>query len=228
MSIGKQVEVIRHRIAQALERSGRKHVPVTLIGVTKYVGPDEARELYRAGLRDFGENRLQVARPKLDAFARWSFNDVTWHFIGHLQTNKVKDVIRHFSVIHSLDRWNLAEEIQKRAAELGIQVPCCIQVNISGESTKGGFAPPEVHTLLQDLSQLPNIRPIGLMTMAPRVEHAEETRGIFRNLRILRDELQAKGFDKLIELSMGMSQDFEIAIEEGATMIRLGQILYEA
>jgi PLP dependent protein len=227
MDFVKQVDAIRLRINQALERSNRSKSRITLIGVTKYVGPEEAIALYQAGLRDFGENRLQVAQPKLDVFEKRAVDDVVWHFIGHLQSNKVKDVIRKFSVIHSLDRWSLAEEIQKRALEIERRVPCLLQVNVSGESTKGGFRPEQLEDVAEALRKMPNIEAIGLMTMAPRVDNPEETRSVFRELRILRDHLIAAGHGQITELSMGMSQDFEIAIEEGATMVRLGQILYQ-
>lgn len=224
MDIQSRVQSVRARIEAACARAGRSPQEVTLVAVTKYVGVAEVRELIRCGIYDLGENRLQVALPKVEAIRE----PVRWHFIGHLQTNKVKDVLPRFSMIHSLDRYALAKEIDRRAQKMGIhEVPCLIQVNISGEESKGGLAPQEVKSFLESLVEFPTLRVQGLMTMAPRVQQAEEARPVFRGLRELRDSLRSVHvpYGQLRELSMGMSSDFEVAIEEGATMVRLGSIL---
>jgi pyridoxal phosphate enzyme (YggS family) len=226
MNYGKRLSEIRTRIAEACARVGRDPQEVTLVGVTKYVGVEEIEGLIRAGLTDLAENRLQVALPKLEALQA-AGHDVTWHFIGSLQTNKVKDVLGRFALLHSLDRLSLAEEIQKRAARRGLVVPCLVQVNVSGEESKGGFSPDEVPDFLRRLSEMPAIEVRGYMTMAPIAESAEETRPVFRRLRELRDEWLASGLAPVTasELSMGMSGDFEVAVEEGATLVRIGSIL---
>jgi PLP dependent protein len=224
MDYAERIQAVHRRIGEACARAGRSPDEVKLIAVTKYIGIEETRALLRCGIRDLGENRVQAALPKI----REIREEVHWHFIGHLQTNKVKDVLPYFRMIHSLDRWSLAKEIDQRAKKLGIfPVPCLVQVNISGEETKGGLAPEEVRPFLQSLAEFSSIQVQGLMTMAPRVEDPEETRPVFRQLKELRDSLRTLDLPnvEMRELSMGMSEDFEVAIEEGATMVRLGSIL---
>lgn len=189
-------------------------------------------EALSAGLTNLGENRWQDAQAKWRAIeeergANPAAAQAVWHFIGSLQTNKVKDVIGKFTYIHSLDRLSLAESIDKRAGQLGIQVPCFIQVNVSGEDTKHGLAPTALHEYASSVAKLRNIRIKGLMTMAPHEAEPEQTRPVFRELRRLRDELNAQAIlpEAAHGLSMGMSNDFEIAVEEGATWLRLGTIL---
>ncbi|UOF92876.1 YggS family pyridoxal phosphate-dependent enzyme [Fodinisporobacter ferrooxydans] len=220
-----RVQSVRRRIQTACEQAQRNVSSVRLVGVTKYIGPVELAELYRAGVREFGENRLQVAKPKLEAARVNHWKDVTWHFIGQLQTNKVKEVLREFTWIHSLDRWPLALEVNKRAQELGLRVPCLLQINVSGEETKAGLAANEALSFLEAAHSLSHIQVCGLMTMAPRADVPEEIRYVFRGLRELRDHLQSAGHAGIQELSMGMSQDFEAAILEGATIVRIGQTL---
>jgi len=189
-------------------------------------------EALSAGLTNLGENRWQDAQAKWRAIEEERGDNpdsrqAIWHFIGSLQTNKVKDVIGRFTYIHSLDRLSLAEAIDKRAGQLGIRVPCFIQVNVSGEDTKHGLAPAALHEYASKVAKLPNIRIEGLMTMAPHEAEPEHTRPVFRELRRLRDELNAQAIlpEEASGLSMGMSNDFEIAVEEGATWLRLGTIL---
>lgn len=217
-------EQVEQRIRSACERSGRDRSDVNIVAVTKYISLNKMAEVIRSGFRHVGENRWQDAKPKWEALHQ---EEATWHFIGHLQSNKVKDVLGKFDVIHSLDRWSLAKEIQKKAKALGIVVPCFVQLNISGEESKHGLEPDELPTFLERLRECDAIEVIGLMTMAPFESDPERTRPIFRRMRELRDEVnrtQRYG-SPIPHLSMGMSNDFEIAIEEGATWIRLGSVL---
>ncbi|HEU4965535.1 MAG TPA: YggS family pyridoxal phosphate-dependent enzyme [Bacilli bacterium] len=214
---------IEGRIAAACARAGRDPQEVRIVAVTKYVGVPETEALIVAGQTDLGENRLQVAQPKLDAITA----DVRWHYIGSLQTNKVKDVIGRFALLHSLDRLSLAKEIQKRALQQGITVPCLVQVNVSGEASKSGLAPDEVASFLKQVREMPQVNVRGYMTMAPLTDDPAATRDVFRGLRELRDKLLADGSapETAVELSMGMSGDFEVAVEEGATLVRIGSLL---
>lgn len=221
--VRERLERIEARIAAACERSGRKREDVKIVAVTKYVDVPAIGEILKAGIEHIGENRIQDALPKLEAFGEQGI----WHFIGHLQTNKVKDVVGRFAYIHSLDRLSLAQEIDKRASSLGITVNCFLQINISGEETKFGLNPADVLAFVEETSNMKHIRIAGLMTMAPAVENPEETRFVFRGLKEWQKRLQelALAHVTVEELSMGMSGDFEIAIEEGATLVRLGSIL---
>lgn len=224
MSVQERLDAIRSRIAEACIRTGRRPEDVQIIAVTKYTTLEVAEEVLAAGLTHIGENRWQDVKPKWEAIG----GRAVWHFIGSLQTNKVKDVVGKFPYIHSLDRPALAQEINRKAGALGVEpVQCFIQVNISGEDSKHGLPPEELEGFAALLSDMPHIRVVGLMTMAP-LEGGEETaRPVFRRLRELRDDLNAKGIlpYEVRELSMGMSGDFEAAVEEGATFIRLGTVL---
>jgi pyridoxal phosphate enzyme (YggS family) len=224
-SLKQTIDVVERRIGDACARAGRPRSGVNVIAVTKYVSLERTREAIESGLTHVGENRWQDAKEKWEKIGAQGLG--TWHFIGHLQTNKVKDIIGKFHYVHSLDRLSLAEELQKKAAKLGLTVPCFVQLNVSGEETKHGLPPHELFSFLQQISQYPNIEAIGLMTMAPHEEDPERTRPVFRELRRLRDEANERMVygKPLIHLSMGMSNDFEIAIEEGATWIRLGSVL---
>lgn len=223
MSLKERIEHIEQRVKEACERSGRSIDEVNIVAVTKYVSLDTTRSVLDEGISHIAENRPQNALPKWEALGGRG----TWHFIGNLQSNKVKDVIGRFQYIHSLDRLSLARELDKRAAAKGTQVLAFLQVNVSGESSKQGIQPHEAAAFLKETVGLPHVKIIGLMTMAPIVEDPEQTRPVFRALRELRDDLNAQGLSKepLKELSMGMSDDFEIAIEEGATWVRLGTLL---
>jgi len=218
-----RIRQVDARITQSCERSGRDRKDVNVIAVTKYVSIDTTWEAVQCGLKHLGENRWQDAQTKWETIG----SEATWHFIGHLQTNKVKDVIGKFAAIHSLDRLSLAKEVDKHAAKLGTVADCFLQVNVSGEQSKYGLAPEQLIPFAEQLSGYPNIRVIGLMTMAPFEAEAEETRPVFRGLRELRDRLNSQGTlgYPVPHLSMGMSNDFEVAIEEGATWIRLGTVL---
>jgi pyridoxal phosphate enzyme (YggS family) len=221
VTLQENIQNVRHQIREACERSGRKADEVTLIAVTKYVSLETTRAVLDAGLDHIGENRWQDAQAKWEALHERG----TWHFIGHLQSNKVKDVLGRFHWIHSLDRLSLAKEIEKRAEKEGLRVPCLIQLNVSGEKSKHGLDPSGFFVFLEKVMDMTHIEPRGLMTMAPHVDDPEEARGVFRRLRELRDEARVRYDLSLEHLSMGMSNDFQVAIEEGATMIRLGSIL---
>lgn len=216
---------IRKRIAAACDRSGRSREGVNVIAVTKYVSEQVAEEAVQAGVIHIGENRWPDASDKWERLnGRASF-----HFIGSLQSRKAKEVVGKFAYIHSLDRLSLAEAIQRRAEELDVEVACFVQVNISGESTKHGVKPEEAESFVKDLAAFSRIRLIGLMTMAPHEEEPELTRPVFRGLRellqTLNEKVPALRERPMTELSMGMSNDFDIAVEEGATWIRLGTVL---
>ncbi|RUT47918.1 YggS family pyridoxal phosphate-dependent enzyme [Paenibacillus anaericanus] len=223
MSLKERIEHIRQRVKEACERSGRSEEEVNIVAVTKYVSLDTTRSVLDEGILHIGENRPQNAVPKWEALGGRG----TWHYIGHLQSNKVKDVIGRVQYIHSLDRLSLAKELEKRAAATGTKVLAFLQVNVSGESSKQGIQPHEAAAFLKETAELSHVKIIGLMTMAPIVDDPELTRPVFRALRELRDDLNTQALTKepLKELSMGMSDDFEVAIEEGATWVRLGTLL---
>lgn len=227
MDYKKRLDEIRTHIAAACSRVGRNPEEITIVAVTKYIDSDQTEQVIRAGLHDIGENRLQVAMPKMESLTEDLREGVRWHYIGNLQTKKVKDVVPRFYMIHSVDRLSLAEEIQNRASALGRPIPCLVQVNVSGEESKAGLASEEVPAFLQAVSALDFVEIRGFMTMAPLVGSPEETRPVFRALRELRDEMMARGLLPVgaSELSMGMSGDYEVAVEEGATIVRLGSIL---
>jgi pyridoxal phosphate enzyme (YggS family) len=224
-SLQKAAEDVERRVEAACNRSGRNRRDVNVIAVTKYVSLARTVETIEAGYTHIGENRWQDAREKWEALQDTA--NIAWHFIGHLQTNKVKDVLGRFQTIHSLDRWSLAEEIQKKAKRLGMVVPCFVQLNVSGEETKYGLEPEALPLFLERLRDCDAIKVVGFMTMAPHEDEPERTRPVFRQLRMLRDESNRKGTYgiPIPHLSMGMSNDFEVAVEEGATWIRLGSVL---
>lgn len=223
MNIQERLAEIERRIHEACRRSGRSDEDVEIIAVTKYTTLETTERVLRLGVAHIGESRAQDAQVKWDVLHAGG----TWHFIGHLQTNKVKDIVGKFDYIHSLDRLSLAQEIEKKAARLGSAVKCFLQVNVSGEGSKQGVSPEELFAFAQEVAQMQHIRVVGLMTMAPLESDAEATRPVFRGLRQLRDELNDRRifpYD-VPHLSMGMSGDYEVAIEEGATWVRLGTVL---
>lgn len=215
------INTVQQRIQAACQRSHRHVSEVQVIAVTKYASVDTVAAAIQAGFTHIGENRWPDAEKKWNVFA----SEATWHFIGSLQTNKVKPIIERFSYVHSLDRISLAKEIEKQARERGKQVCCFVQVNMAGEVSKRGLHPADVQLFMEQLCLFPHIKPIGFMTLAPYTKDPEQTRPIFRSLRMLRDELESALSLSFPHLSMGMSNDFDIAIEEGATWIRLGSIL---
>jgi hypothetical protein len=222
--IGANVARVRARIAESALRSGRRPESVVLVGVTKTVGVDRIRELVACGVRALGENRVQEARGKVPGVP-----EVTWHLIGSLQRNKVKEALQLFEVIHSVDSAGLAEELSRLIVqrEGARAVDALIQVNVSEEPQKHGVPLEDAERLVGHALRLPGLRVRGFMGMAPLVTDPEEARPYFRRLRELRDRvreaLPAAGID---DLSMGMTDDFEVAIEEGATMVRVGRALF--
>lgn len=217
------MQQIRATIQSSCERAGRSAADVHIVAVTKYVSLETTRAALAAGIQHIGESRTQDALPKWEAIGAEA---ATWHFIGHLQTNKVREMIGRFTYVHSLDRLSLAKELSKRGEQNNSRTKCMVQVNISGEETKHGLAPVEVADFLGAVREMPYIDVCGFMTMAPYVENPEETRGVFRGLRELRDRMRLAHPDLPLEhLSMGMSNDYHIAVEEGATFIRLGSTL---
>jgi pyridoxal phosphate enzyme (YggS family) len=207
---------VRERIARAAERAGRRPADVLLIGVSKTVDVVRIRAAVAAGVTALGENRVQEAKAKIAELGR----PATWHLIGHLQTNKVRDALELFDVIHSLDRLELARELERRAAARGQVVEALLQVNVAAEPSKGGVGPDAVSEALDVVGKLAHVRVRGLMTIPPEVERAEDARRWFRRLRELAER------HSLSELSMGMSGDFEVAVEEGATMVRVGTAIF--
>lgn len=210
---------VQETIARHQAQSGWSH-PVRVVAVTKTHGPEAVRAAAAAGLRDVGENRVQEALPKQDAVAPLPLE---WHLIGTLQRNKVRQVIGRFGLIHSVDRLELALELDRR--NVGPRQPVLIQVNCSDEPQKGGVEPDDLLRLLEAVQPLTGIELRGLMTMAALTDESREQRRAFRRLRLLRDDAVQAGH-LLPELSMGMSGDYPIAVEEGATMVRLGTVLF--
>jgi len=229
--IARNLESIYHRIEAACRRAGRDPREVTLIAVTKTVTAKEVLAAYRYGVRHFGENRVEEALPKIAEFQQMlSAGEPapTWHMIGHLQRRKVRDAMPAFDIVHSVDTVRLAAEMSKRLEPLGKEMPILLEVNISGEASKYGFAPADVPAAVEEILQMPHLSIRGLMTMAPIVAHAEDARPYFVKLRALRDELAARYPEvQWSELSMGMSDDFEPAVEEGATMVRIGRAIFQ-
>lgn len=217
--IKSNVLAVQKRIAAACGRSKRSPKEVTLVAVSKGVDIPLIEAAYNAGLRHFGENRVQEGKEKI---ARLSgLEGITWHMIGHLQSNKVKMAGELFHIIHSADSVKLAESISRWVSNKSqVDFPILMQVNIAGEASKQGFAVSEVIPAFKAISRLPKIKIPGLMTIAPMVANPEGARPVFRKLRQLRDELG------LQELSMGMTDDFEVAIEEGATLLRIGRAIF--
>ncbi|MCM3054943.1 YggS family pyridoxal phosphate-dependent enzyme [Caldibacillus thermoamylovorans] len=219
-SVESNLQIITEKIAKACEKVGRDPEEVTIIAVTKYVTIERAQEALKAGIIHLGENRDQELLRKYEVLG----NQPIWHFIGTLQTRKVKKIIDKVDYIHSLDRLSLAEEIHKRANR---KIPCFVQVNVSGEESKHGLPPEEVLPFIQQLAMYSNIEIVGLMTMAPYIKDEQILRNCFRSLKQLQDEIQnlKLPYAPCTELSMGMSNDYEIAVEEGATFVRIGTSL---
>lgn len=214
------------KISHAAMRAGRSPADVKLIAVTKTVGIEVIKEAIDAGLRIFGENRVQEARDKISNLkSQISNSRIEWHLIGHLQKNKSKYAVQLFDLIHTVDSMELTEELNKQAEKIGKIQRVLVQVKLSEEETKHGVAEKGLMPLLEKIKSLNNLKLEGLMTMPPFFEDPEKARLYFRRLREIRDDAEQKGF-KLPELSMGMSNDFEVAIEEGATMVRIGTAIF--
>ncbi|HWQ75157.1 MAG TPA: YggS family pyridoxal phosphate-dependent enzyme [Syntrophomonas sp.] len=214
---------IQRNIDIAARKSGRSGRDVTLLAVTKTVDIDTARQAYELGIRDFGENRTQELNRKLEAIP-----EARWHMIGRLQSNKLKDIVGRAYLIHSMDSWHMAEEIDKRARHLQTEAAVLLEVNISGEDQKTGVEPADVAGILDSLGQLPALRLYGFMTMAPLADESEASRPVFAELYSLKEKLKHRSYTNvdLQYLSMGMSQDYEVAVEEGANIVRIGSALF--
>jgi pyridoxal phosphate enzyme (YggS family) len=223
MIIAENYKHIQEQVKIAAARVGRNPADVRIIAVTKYTGIDQMNEAIRAGVTDIAENRVQDGVAKFPLLE----GPVTRHLIGTLQTNKIKTALLQFDLIHSVDRIELIEALTKEAAKLGKQVNLLLQINISGEVTKHGLNLADLPVILDKISVFSNLTPMGLMTIAPLVDDPERVRPIFRRLKSLFDE-SAKNFDSNWRyLSMGMSQDYQVAVEEGANMVRIGTAIFK-
>ncbi|WP_192929590.1 YggS family pyridoxal phosphate-dependent enzyme [Alkaliphilus serpentinus] len=224
MNIERNLEVVNQLIQQAADNAERNIEDITLIAVTKTVTVKEVKEAISQGITDIGENRVQELLKKYEELG----DAVRWHMIGHLQKNKVKYIVDKVDFIHSVDSLSLAEEIEKRAAKINRPINCLVEVNISGEDSKHGLEPTEVKSFIKKLDEFKYLRVMGLMTMAPYVEDPEATRKYFKGLRNLSEEIKKIPLNQvsMSYLSMGMSNDFQVAIEEGANMVRIGSAIF--
>lgn len=215
---------VRANIAQAAERSRRQHNEITLVAVSKTKPLELVQMAYQLGVTDFGENRVQEALLKIGDFHP---QDVRWHMIGHLQSNKVSKVVGAFHSVQSVDSLHLAQALDRHAGQQGIRLPILLEVNVAGEASKEGIAPEELPEVARQIAQLSYLELEGLMTVAPLVQNPEEVRPVFRALRELRDHLRDMLPDcSWKHLSMGMTDDYSVAIEEGATIVRVGRAIF--
>jgi len=220
--LAEHLREIESRIASACGRAGRERGSVELIAVSKTFPVEAIRQVHEAGQIVFGESRQQEAEPKIEALPA----DLCWHFIGRVQRNKVRKLLPSFAVIHGVDSLRLALYSNEVSGELGLRKRIFLQVNIAGEAGKGGFSPNELRASIRDLVKLPHLEILGLMAIPPASEEPESARVWFRKLRELRDELERTAAVSLPGLSMGMSADYEVAIEEGATHVRVGSAIF--
>ncbi len=220
------LSIVEENIKKACEKAGRSREEVTLIAVSKTKPVEMLQEIYDAGIRDFGENKVQEMCEKMDVLPK----DIKWHMIGHLQRNKVKYIAGRTELIHSVDTYRLAEEINIQAKKKNIIIPILVEVNIAGEESKFGTSAEDAMLLVEDISKLENVRIKGLMTIAPYVEDAEENRPYFRKIKQLAVDIANKNIDNVSMeiLSMGMTGDYMVAIEEGSTMVRVGTGIFGA
>jgi pyridoxal phosphate enzyme (YggS family) len=222
MDLAANLETIRHRIKTACDRCDREPNSVTLLAVTKTQPPEIVSAAADLGLPVFGENKVQEAKAKIPLCA----GKLRWHFIGHLQSNKCRDAVELFQMIQSVDSLALAREINRRAAEAARTMPVLLEVNLAGEASKFGYRPEQLLAGLKEINSLPRVEIHGLMTVPPWTPDAEDSRPHFRRLRELKMECEQILGAPLPHLSMGMSGDFGVAIEEGATMVRIGTALF--
>ena len=222
--IKNNLEIINKKIKKAALRADRNPEEIKLVAVTKTATIEQIEEAIKAGVKIIGESKVQEAKEKYQIITA----DIEWHLVGRLQTNKVKYAVEIFDCIHSIDSIKLAKEIDKRSLQFGKITNVLVEVTVSGEETKCGIKPEEVETFLKEISKFSRIRVRGLMTIAPIVEDKEEVRPYFRKLRELSKEIKSKNIKnvRMDYLSMGMSEDFEIAIEEGANMVRIGRGIF--
>lgn len=226
MMLAEQLHEVERRIQEACVRSHRDPSEVTLIAVSKTKPVEMLREVYDAGSRNFGENKVQELTAKYDQLP----SDIRWHMIGHLQRNKVKYIVDKAAMIHSVDSVRLAQTIEQEAAKKQVVVPVLAEVNVAEEESKFGLKVDEVLPFVKEVAVYPHLRLMGLMTIAPYVENPEENRSVFRRLKELSVDIAAKNIDNVTMsvLSMGMTGDYEVAIEEGATMVRVGTGIFGA
>jgi pyridoxal phosphate enzyme (YggS family) len=224
MSVEENIRQIRETIAETAEKSGRPFSSVRLMAVTKTVDDDRIIEAIAAGVDIIGENYIQEAKRKIESMGK----SVQWHMIGYLQTNKAKIAAGLFEMVHSVDRMELAQELNKRALAADLTLKILIEVNISGEKTKNGVALGQAVALVRNVAALPNISIQGLMTMPPYFDNPEEARPFFRKLRELKEIIESEKIPRveMNELSMGMTGDYTVAIEEGATIVRIGRAIF--
>lgn len=216
---------MKSRIVKAAEKVGRSPASIRLVAVSKTVSVDKIVEAREAGAKLFGENRVQEALEKIDRLGQ---DGPDWHFIGHLQKNKVKHIVGRFDLIHSVDSVDLAQVIHEKSLAGNLITPILIQVNISGEASKSGLAPDALESALRAFSKMRAVKVEGLMTIPPYAPDPEKSRSVFASLRELRDRMAEMGIENIClnELSMGMSNDFTVAIEEGATLVRVGSAIF--
>lgn len=222
MGIAERLLEVNVRVAAACARCGRETSEVTIVAVAKTHGPDAVREASEAGIGIIGENRVQEAQQKIPLCP----SSLRWHMVGHLQSNKTRAAVSLFDMIHAVDSAKLLERLDHEAGEAGKRLPACIEVNVSGESSKFGMPPEAVPAVLDAAAGLRCVEVVGLMTIPPFTPDPADARPVFRRLREHRERWRASSGLRLDTLSMGMSNDFEVAIEEGATMVRLGTILF--
>jgi pyridoxal phosphate enzyme (YggS family) len=224
VSVAERLARVRAQVAEACRQAGREPGDVTIVGVGKTMPVERVREAYDAGLRDLGENRIQEAVPKIQALA---LPDATWHLIGHLQTNKAKYAARHFGVVQSIDSPRVAEALSVEARKVGRDLDVMLEVNYAGEASKFGFAPAETLDAALQAARLPGLRVVGLMTVAPQALDVETIRPVFAGMRELGERVRARLPEgPTWHLSMGMTDDYPIAIQEGATLIRIGRAIF--
>lgn len=225
--IAEKLTAVQARIGTAAQRAGRDPKAITLVAVSKTKPISAIEAAYGAGQRDFGENRLEELWGKVEQARVLGLDEIRWHLIGPIQSRKTGMAVGPFALIHAVDRIKIAERLSRDAMAAGCVLSILLEVNVSGEATKHGFSPAELVNCTGQLVTLPGIQVQGLMTMAPLVEDAEAVRPVFRSLRALRDELTAT-HPTLVwpQLSMGMTNDFEVAIEEGATLVRIGSAIF--
>ena len=224
--IAERVAAVRERIARAAERASRSPADVRLVAVSKTHPPEAVREAFAAGVRDFGENRVQEAEPKIAATAELAAAGLSWHLVGHLQTNKARRAAGLFGLVQSIDSVELALRLARAGEESGRAVRGLVEVDLAGEASKFGLPEPELVPALEALRRRPGLRLEGLMVLPPFLDDVEAVRPYFRRLRALRDRALAEGLLAAGELSMGMSHDFEAAVEEGATIVRVGTAIF--
>ena len=225
-TLAKNYNAVKENIKKACEQAGRSQEEVTLLAVSKTKPVDMLMDVYHAGARDFGENKVQELVEKIPQLP----SDIRWHLIGHLQRNKVKYIVDKVAMIHSVDSLRLAETIEKEAAKKAVIVPILIEVNVAQEESKFGLKPEEVLPFIEQIADFSHIQINGLMTIAPYVDNAEENREIFRELKKLSVDIAAKNINNVIMsvLSMGMTGDYMVAVQEGATMVRVGTGIFGA